>query len=83
MNNNPLNFMFQVMQLGNNPNAIIQQLLNNNPNANYMRNQLNAIRNQMQQNNMTTEDMVRQLAKQNNVDLSPFINLLANKGIRM
>lgn len=80
--NNLLLLLNQILQMGNNPQTIFQNMIRNNPNAQYMQAQLNAIQNQMAQNHMSYKDMVEQIAKQNNIDLNPMINLCYQKGIK-
>ena len=68
---NPLAFFSQIMKKGANPNQIIQNIVSQNPRA-------RVYLNQMQQSGMTPEQFVRQYAKQNNIDLSPFANEINN-----
>lgn len=52
-----------------------QQMLNNNP-------QFNAILNQAKQSGMSMRDFTMQYAKQNNIDLKPYMDFLAQRGFR-
>lgn len=76
MNSNPMQFLAQMMQMGNNPQMIIQNVISQNP-------QLQNVFNQIHQNNVSTKDYVQQYARQNNIDLSPFIYLMSNFGIKL
>ena len=73
MNNN-MNIM-QMLMSGMNPNAIIQNIIQSNPQA-------QIILNQMKQIGMNPQQYVMQLAKQNNVDLNPMLNMLKQRGYR-
>lgn len=71
MNNN----IFQMLLSGMNPNQIIQQMLQQNP-------QTQVILNQMQQSGMTPRQYAEQLAKQNNINLGPILNMLKQRGYK-
>lgn len=73
MNNN-MNIM-QMLMSGMNPNAIIQNIIQSNPQA-------QVILNQMKQSGMNPQQYVMQLAKQNNVDLNPMLNMLKQRGYK-
>jgi len=73
MNNN-MNIM-QMLMSGMNPNAIIQNIIQSNPQA-------QIILNQMKQSGMNPQQYVMQLAKQNNVDLNPMLNMLKQRGYK-
>lgn len=72
---NPMQIMSMVSQMGKNPQAIIQNMANQNPNV-------NALLNQARQSGMTPKEFAQQFSKQNNIDLSPIINVLNQMGIR-
>ena len=72
MNNNALNELMQMINAFQNPQMIIKNMIGQNP-------QLQVIFNQMQQSGMSAEQYVRQFAKQNNVNIEPLINMLADK----
>lgn len=74
--NNPIQALTQLMQMGNNPNAIIQNALRQNP-------QLNFILNQMQTSGLSPQQYVTQYARQMNVDIRPLINVLNQNGIKL
>lgn len=64
-----------IQQVGN-PDMIIQQLTNQNPQA------TNLI-NQMRNSKLNAQEFVVQYAKQNNIDLEPILRGLQQKGIRL
>lgn len=61
MQQNPMMILQQYLRMGNNPNQLIQMMLQSNP-------FLAPIANQMFQSGMSPEQFVMQLARQNNVD---------------
>jgi hypothetical protein len=69
MNNNVINSVLQMIGNGQNPNQLIQQMINNNPQA-------QVLFNQMQQSGMTMRDFTMQYARQNNINLQPILNAL-------
>ena len=73
MNNN-FNIM-QMLMSGMNPNAIMQNVLQSNPQA-------QIILNQMKQSGMNPQQYVMQLAKQNNVNINPMLDMLRRAGYR-
>lgn len=78
MNNNFMgngNNIMQMLMSGMNPNQIMQQMIQRNPQA-------RVILNQMEQSNMSPKDYVMQLAKQNNVNINPMLNMLRQKGFK-
>ena len=76
-----------------NANQVVQQvmaMLSQNINIDqYLQNaaqqnpQIRNLLNQKQQNNMSYQDLVMQLARQNNINITPFIQGLTQKGIKM
>lgn len=74
--NNIINFVLQAMSGNANPNQVIQQMLQQNPQA-------QPFINQMQQSGMNPKDFVLQFAKQNNIDLTPIISQLNQRGIKL
>lgn len=74
--NNIINFVLQAMSGNTNPNQVIQQMLQQNPQA-------QPFINQMQQSGMNPKDFVLQFARQNNIDLSPIISQLNQRGIKL
>lgn len=67
-----LQSLMQMLTSGGNPKAIVKQAINQNP-------QVRAMFTQMQNSGMTEEQFVRQLAKQNNIDIEPIINSFRNR----
>jgi hypothetical protein len=76
MNNNITNFILQTLGAGVNPQQVIQQLIQQNPQA-------QVLMNQMQQSGMNPKDFVLQFAKQNNINLEPIIQQLNQRGIKL
>jgi len=75
MGNNPMTNLMQMLMSGSNPQQILNNMVQRNPQA-------QVVLNQMQQSGMTPEQYVRQLAKQNNIDLNPMLNLLRQRGFK-
>jgi len=77
MNNpNAMNMFMSMLQAGNNPQQYMQTMIKQNP-------QLNAVFNQMKQSGLSAKDFTMQFARQNNIDLEPFLNMMRQKGIKM
>ena len=76
MNTNPMQLLIQMMGLGNNPQEIIQNLVRQNPNYQF-------ILNQMHTSGMSDKAFVMHYAKKNNINLQPMINFLQQKGIKL
>jgi len=74
--NNIANLIIQMMTNGQNPNQVVQQLVQQNPQA-------QVILNQMQQSGMSMKDFTLQYAKQNNINLQPILNTLSQRGIKL
>lgn len=74
MNGNPIMALMQLMQMGRNPQEIVQNAMRNNP-------QVNAILQQAHQSGMTMEQFTRQYAKQNGIDLNPLLGAMRQRGI--
>ena len=72
MNNNIL----QMLMSGQNPQMVMQNIIRQNPQA-------QVVLNQMKESNMTPQQFVMQLAKQNNVKLGPMINMLRQRGYKI
>ncbi len=73
--NNIVNMITQIITNGQNPNQIIQQMINQNPQA-------QILFNQMQQSGMSVKDFTMQYAKQNNLNINAIINSLNQRGIK-
>lgn len=76
MNNNLANFIINTITNGQNPQQIIQQMIQQNPQA-------QILMNQMQQSGMSVKDFTLQFAKQNNINLQPILQQLNNSGIKL
>ena len=74
--NNVVDLIMRIMTNGQNPNQVIEQLINKNPQA-------QALFNQMKQNNMSIKDFTLQYAKQNNINLETILNTLSQRGIKL
>lgn len=67
--NNPI---ISMLQSGQHPQQIIQTILQNNPQA-------RAMFNQMKNSGMSEKDFVMQLAQQYNINIQPLINMMNQK----
>ena len=74
--NQQLSSLMQMLNSGNNPQQIFQQMVNNNP-------QLAPVINQMRQSGMSPQQFVMQLAKQNNININPLVQSLQQRGIKL
>lgn len=74
--NNIINSIMQLMQMGQDPNVLVQNMIKQNP-------QLSVLMNQQQQSGMDWKAFVMQLARQNNVDITPILQSFQQKGIRL
>lgn len=74
--NNLYNVFSQIIGMGNNPQQIFQNMINNNP-------QLQVVLNQMQQSGLSPKEYALQFAKQNNININPIIEMFQNRGIRL
>ena len=73
--NNYINNFNQLMSMGQNPQQIVQTALAQNPNLQQVFSQLGP--------NMSAKQMVVQIAQQRGINLSPFINYIQQRGIKM
>ena len=73
MNNNIINF---ILQSAGNPQQVVQQIINQNPQA-------QILMNQMQQSGMSVRDFTLQYARQNNINLQPILQQLNQYGIKL
>lgn len=76
MNNFRGNNILQMLMSGQNPQMVMQNIIRQNPQA-------QVVLNQMEQSGMTPQQFVMQLAKQNNVNLGPMINMLRQRGYKL
>ena len=74
MNNN-LMMLMQMLQGGNNPQVLIQNMMKNNP-------QLNGIVQQAQKSG-DVKKFVMRYAKQRNIDIEPLMKMVNDRGIKM
>ncbi len=74
--NNPLTVLTQILSMGNNPKEILQNMMIQNP-------QVQTVLNQMQQSGMSPKEYVLQYAKQNNINIQPYINAMNQRGINI
>lgn len=76
MNNNPTQFLMQLMRVGSNPNQILNSLMMQNP-------QMQTILEQVKQSGMSAKDFTIQYAQKNNIDLNGIVQMLSNYGIKL
>lgn len=74
--NNVVTAIMQLMQMGQNPEVLIQSIVKQNP-------QLQVMFNQQQQSGMDWKAFAMQLARQQNVDITPVLQSFQQKGIRL
>ena len=74
-NNIDMNLLMNLMTGGNSPQEIVQNLARQNPNV-------NAILNQVNNSGMSMKDFTMQYAKQNNINIQPFVDMMSKKGIK-
>lgn len=74
--NNLINSIMQLMQMGQSPEVLIQNMVRQSP-------QLQVMFNQQQQSGMDWKAFAMQLAKQQNVDITPVLQSFQQKGIRL
>lgn len=72
---NQMNLLMQLLNSGNNPQSIVNNLISQNP-------QMRAIVSQAKQSGMSMQDYVMNVAKQRNIDIQPMINALKQRGVR-
>ena len=70
------NFILQAIGSNVNPQQVVQQLIQQNPQA-------QVLMNQMQQSGMSIRDFTLQFARQNNINLEPIIQQLNQCGIKL
>lgn len=74
MLNNPMQLLMQMMS-SRNPQQFMQNMMQQNP-------QMSAMFNQQKQSGMSMEQYVKQLAKQNNIDIQPMIDMMRQRGYK-
>lgn len=76
MNNNSyMNNLMQLLNMGVNPQQIVQNAIARNP-------QLQQTFSQIQGGNMSTRDLVLQIAQQRGIDINPMIQMLQQRGFK-
>lgn len=75
MNNIDMNSLMALMNGANNPEQMVQGMIKNNPS-------MNAVFQQVQQSGMSMKDFTLNYAKQNGIDMQPFLNMMSQKGIK-
>ena len=74
-NNIDMNSLMMLLNGANNPQQMIQGMIKNDP-------RMNAVFQQVQQSGMSMKDFTMQYAKQNGIDMQPFLNMMSQKGIK-
>ena len=72
---NPMQMIMQLLNSGRDPQQLIQMLMQQNPNA-------GAMLNQMRQSGMSPKQFAKQYFLQNNMDFAQFEQLARNRGIK-
>lgn len=75
-NNNYMNNLMQLLNMGVNPQQIVQNAIASNP-------QLQQVFSQFGNGRMSPREMVLQIASQRGIDINAMINVLQQKGIKM
>ena len=70
------NIINLILQSYANPQQALQQMINNNPQA-------KILMNQVQQSGMSMRDFTLQYARQNNINLQPILQQLNQHGIKL
>lgn len=70
------NIINLILQSAGNPQQVVQQMINQNPQA-------KILMNQMQQSGMSMRDFTLQYARQNNINLQPILQQLNQYGIKL
>lgn len=75
MNNIDMNLLMGLLSGGNNPEQMVQNLAQKNPN-------MNAVLQQVKQSGMSMKDFTMQYAKNNGIDIQPLLNMMSQRGIK-
>lgn len=75
-NNNYMNNLNMLMQMGQNPQQIVQNVIARNP-------QLQQVFSQIGSNGITAKSLVMQIAQQRGIDLNQMINFIQQRSIKM
>lgn len=73
--NNYINNFNQLMMMGQNPQQIIQTVINQNPQLQQVFNQLGP--------NMSAKNMVLQIAQQRGINLNPILAYIQQRGMKL
>ena len=76
MNNPFMNNLMQLMSMGQNPQQIIQNVIASNP-------QLQQTFSQISNKNLSTKDIVLQIAQKRGIDLNPMISFMQQRGMKL
>lgn len=79
---NPVQYLMQIVNSGQNPNVVLQRLQQqamNNPQLQPVLKEFQNLTNQMRSSGMTPQQFVTQYAKQMGIDMTPFINSMTQK----
>ena len=74
--NNTIQTLNQFMQIGKNPQQILEYMISQNPQSKF-------IINQIQQSGLSFKDYTLQYAKQNNIDINSLLKVMSNFGIKL
>ena len=72
---NLMNVLMQMLSSGGSPQQIAENVMRQNP-------QLNAILNQARSSGMRMRDFTMQYAKQNGINLEPYVQMMSQRGYR-
>lgn len=72
---NLMNVLMQMLSSGGSPQQIAENVMRQNP-------QLNAILNQAHSSGMSMRDFTMQYAKQNGINLEPYVQMMSQRGYR-
>lgn len=72
---NLMNVLMQMLSSGGSPQQIAENVMRQNP-------QLNAILNQARSSGMSMRDFTMQYAKQNGINLEPYVQMMSQRGYR-
>lgn len=70
-----MNVLMQMLSSGGSPQQIAENVMRQNP-------QLNAILNQARSSGMSMRDFTMQYAKQNGINLEPYVQMMSQRGYR-
>lgn len=73
---NPMQMLIQMMSQGNNPETIIQNMVQRNPSV-------GPLITQMKQSGLSPKDFAMQYARQTGRDINPILNTMSQFGIKL